>query len=119
MLQDNIKVKLSTGTDILIRAAAIAAAIVSLGAGYSFFLSYIYKPKIEVLSVDFGTGKARIKVIGLYAQVIEIEGETIYQISGDWGVRLASTVVSGESKYNRIELVRKGMVVEYLNKPNI
>lgn len=117
MIQENIKVKLSRGTDVLIKGAAIAAAIVSLGAGYSFFMSYVYKPKLEVIEVDFGIGKARIRVLGLFPQIIEIDGDTTYQIVGDWGIRLASTIIGGESKYNRIELVRKNMVVEYLNKP--
>lgn len=117
MIEDNIKVKLSRGTDVLIKGAAIAAAIVSLGAGYSFFMSYVYKPKLEVIEVDFGIGKARIRVLGIFPQIIEIDGDTTYQIVGDWGVRLASTIIGGASKYNRIELVRKNMVVEYLNKP--
>lgn len=117
MIEDNIKVKLSRGTDVLIKGAAIAAAIVSLGAGYSFFMSYVYKPKLEVIEVDFGIGKARIRVLGIFPQIIEIDGDTTYQIVGDWGVRLASTIIGGTSKYNRIELVRKNMVVEYLNKP--
>ena len=117
MIQENIKVKLSRGTDVLIKGAAIAAAIVSLGAGYSFFMSYVYKPKLEVIEVDFGIGKARIRVLGIFPQIIEIDGDTTYQIVGDWGIRLASTIIGGESKYNRIELVRKNMVVEYLNKP--
>ena len=48
---------------------------------------------------------------------IEIDGETIYGIAADWGVRLGSVNVAGQTRYNRIELVRKNMVVEYLNKP--
>ena len=117
MIQDNLKIKLSRGTDVLIKAAAIGAAIVSLGAAYTFFLSYIYKPKVEVVDVDFGVGKARIRVLGIYPQIIEISGETIYAIAGDWGVRIGSVNVAGTTKYNRLELVRKNMVVEYLNKP--
>lgn len=116
-MKDVIKVNLSTGTDVLLKAAAIAAAIVSLGAGYTFFMSNIYKPNVEVLEVDFGIGKARVKITGITTQIIEIDGETTYQIIGDWGIRLASSIIGGESKYNRIELVRKNMVVEYLNKP--
>ena len=52
MIQDNLKIKLNRGTDVLIKAAAIGAAVVSLGAAYTFFLSYIYKPKIEVVEVE-------------------------------------------------------------------
>jgi hypothetical protein len=117
MIQDNLKIKLSRGTDVLIKAAAIAAAIVSLGAGYTFFLSYIYRPKVEVIEVDFTIGKARLRILGAFPKIIEIDGETIYQIAADWGVRLGSVNVDGVTRYNRLELVRKNMVVEYLNKP--
>ena len=114
---DIIKVNVSKGTDVLIKAAAVAAAIVSLGAAYSFFINYFYVPKVEVVDVDFSVGTARIRILGLYPRIIEIKGETIYQISGDWGVRLGSSLIVGETKYNRIELVRRGMVVEYLQNP--
>jgi hypothetical protein len=117
MIQENLKIKLSRGTNVLIKAAAIAAAVVSLGAGYTFFLSYIYIPKVEVLEVDFSIGKARLRILSLFPKIIEIDGETIYQIAADWGVRLGSVNVAGVTKYNRIELVRKNMVVQYLNKP--
>jgi hypothetical protein len=117
MIQENIKINVSKGTDLLLKGAAIAAAIVSLGAAYSFFMSYLYKPKVEVVEVDYAVGKARIKILGIATQIIEIDGETVYQIIGDWGIRLGSTVLGGQTKYNRIELVRKNMVVDYLNKP--
>ena len=117
MIQENIKINVSRGTDLLLKGAAIAAAIVSLGAAYSFFMSYLYKPKVEVVEVDYAVGKARIKILGIATQIIEIDGETVYQIIGDWGIRLGSTVLDGQTKYNRIELVRKNMVVDYLNKP--
>jgi hypothetical protein len=117
MIQENLKINLSKGTNVLIKAAAIAAAIVSLGAGYTFFLSYVYKPKVEVLDVDFTLGKARLKILGAFPKIVEIDGETIYGIAADWGVRLGSVNVAGQTRYNRIELVRKNMVVEYLNKP--
>lgn len=117
MIQENLKVKLSRGTDVLIKGAAIAAAIVSLGAAYTFFLSYVYKPKVEVIEVDFTLGKARIRILGAFPKIIEIDGETTYGIAGDWGVRFGSINIAGETKYNRLELVRKNMVVEYLNKP--
>jgi hypothetical protein len=117
MIQDNLKIKFDKGTSVLIKTAAIGAAIISLGAVYTFFLSYVYKPKIEVLEVDFSVGKALIRVFGLFSQIIEINGETTYSIAGDWGVRLGSVNIGGTTKYNRVELVRRNMVVEYLYKP--
>ena len=112
MLQD----RLSKGADILIKTAAIAAAVTALGAGYVFVLNYIYKPSVEILEADFVKGTARIKVKGLFPQIISIDGDTIYGIIGDWGVRFGTLLIDGKLIYNRIELVRKQMVVEYLNK---
>jgi len=111
------QIELTKGKNLLLRTAAIAAAIVTLGAAYTFFVNYIYVPKVEVLEVDFNKGTAKIQIKGLVNRIINIQGETLYQISGDWGVRLASTVVEGRGAYNRIELVRRGMVVEYLKRP--
>jgi hypothetical protein len=118
MIQENIKVNLTRGTDVLVKAAGIAAAIVSIGAGYFFFISYIYKPKVEVVSVDYSIGKAVIKILGIFPRIIDLEGDTTYQIMGDWGIKLGTTLVedTGNPKYDRIELTRKGMVVEYLKK---
>jgi hypothetical protein len=119
MIPQDIKIKLNKGTNVLIKVAAIGAAVISLGAAYSFFLSYIYKPKIEVAEVDFTLGKARIRVLGLFPNVFEINGETIHFIAGEWGVRFGSINIGGTIKYNRIELVRNNMVVQYLYKPNL
>jgi len=118
MTQDNIKLNLSKGTEVLIKAAGIAAAVVSIGAAYFFFLSYIYKPKIEVISVDYGIGKATIKILGIFPRIIQLEGDTVYQVTGDWGIKIGTTLVAdtGNPKYDKIELIRKSMVVEYLKK---
>jgi hypothetical protein len=112
MLQD----RLSKGADILIKTAAIAAAVTALGAGYVFVLNYIYKPSIEVLEVDFIKGTARVRVKSVFPKTFNIDGDTIFGIVGDWGIRFGTLVVEGKTTYNRLELVRKQMVVEYLNK---
>jgi hypothetical protein len=52
----------------------------------------------------------------IFIKVIDITGDTIYQLAGDWGVRFGSVLQGSKLVYNRIELVRKGMVVEYLTK---
>jgi hypothetical protein len=113
---DNVRLKLSRTSDVFLKTAAIIAGITALAGGYAFFLNYVWKPKVEVISADFNTGKATIKVGNLFVKIIDISGDTIYQLSGDWGVRFGSVLQGGKTAYNRIELVRKGMVVEYLTK---
>ncbi len=113
---DNVRLKLSRTSDVFLKTAAIIAGITALAGGYAFFLNYVWKPKVEVISADFNTGKATIRVGNLFVKLIDISGDTIYQLSGDWGVRFGSVLQGSKLVYNRIELVRKGMVVEYLTK---
>ena len=113
---DDVRLKLTKTTDIFLKTAAIIAGVTALAGGYAFFLNYVWKPKVEVVRADYDTGTATIRVGSLFLKTIDISGDTIYQLSGDWGVRFGSVFQSGKTVYNRIELVRKGMVVEYLKK---
>lgn len=113
---DDVRLKLSRTSDIFLKTAAIIAGVTALAGGYAFFLNYVWRPKVEVVRADFNTGTATIKIGSLFVKMIEISGDTIYQISGDWGVRFGSVLQGSKLVYNRIELVRKGMVVQYLTK---
>ena len=116
MIQENVKVQLSKTTDIFLKTAAVIAGITALAGGYAFVLNYVWIPKVEVVSVDYTNGTATIKLGTLFTKMIDITGDTIYQLSGDWGVRFGSIVQDNKIIYNRIELVRKGMVTQYLSK---
>jgi hypothetical protein len=37
-------------------------------------------------------------------------------IGGDWGIKFGGKVSDGKFGYDRLELTKKGMVVEYLKK---
>ena len=113
---DDVRLKLSRTSDIFLKTAAIIAGVTALAGGYAFFLNYVWRPKVEVVRADFNTGTATIKIGSLFVKMIEISGDTIYQISGDWGVRFGTVLQGSKVVYNRIELVRKGMVVQYLTK---
>ena len=113
---DDVRLKLTRTTDIFLKTAAIIAGVTALAGGYAFFLNYVWKPKVVVASADFVNGKATLKVGTIFIKVIDITGDTIYQLAGDWGVRFGSVLQGSKLVYNRIELVRKGMVVEYLTK---
>ena len=113
---DDVRLRLSKTSDIFLKTAAIIAGITALAGGYAFFLNYVWKPKVEVVRADYDDGTATIRVGSLFIKTIDISGDTIYQLSGDWGVRFGAVLQGGKTVYNRIELVRKGMVVEYLKK---
>ena len=113
---DDVRLKLTRTTDIFLKTAAIIAGVTALAGGYAFVLNYVWKPKVQVVTADYDNGTATIRVGTLFIKVIDISGDTIYQLSGDWGVRFGSVLQNGKTVYKRIELVRKQMVVEYLKK---
>jgi hypothetical protein len=113
---DDVRVKLSRTTDVFFKTVAIIAGITAIASGYAFALNYVWKPTVVVASVDYDKGIATIKVGALFPKLINISGDTIYQLGGDWGIRFGSVIQDGKNTYNRLELVRKGMVTEYLKK---
>jgi len=116
MVTENIKLKLSKTTDVLIKIAAVVAALTAIGGGYVFYQTYLYRPSIEVVSVDFVAGNAVITYNGIQ---ILIEGDATYSLNGQWGVKFGSKYVDGKLVYDRLELVRQGMVYEYLANPSL
>jgi hypothetical protein len=112
MISD-LEIKLSKTTNALIQTAAIVGAIIALAGGYIFYRNYLWKPKVEVLEVDFNEATAKLK---FGKKTLELEGDALFLLGGDWGIKFGSTNKSGSTVYDRIELVRKGMVYEYLKK---
>lgn len=112
MISD-LEIKLSKTTNLLIQIAAVVGAITVLAGGYTFYLNYVWKPKIEVLDVDFENATAKLKFGN---KTLDLEGDALFLLGGDWGIKFGSTKKNGTLSYDRIELVRKGMVYEYLKK---
>jgi hypothetical protein len=107
---------LSKTSKALINVAAVVGAITVIAGGYTFYLNYIWKPKVEISEVDFTKGIATVKLGNLFKKTVQIEGDSTYELGGDWGVRFGHTIVEGKTYYNRLELVRKNMVYEYINR---
>jgi len=105
------KESLSKTTNHIIQVAAIVGAITVIFGAYSFYINNIWKPKVEVLSVDFIKGVAQVKI---GSHIIDIFGDATFQLSngGDWGIKFGST----NGKYDSLELTKKGLVVEYLKR---
>jgi hypothetical protein len=112
MISD-LEIKISKTTNLLIQIAAVVGAITVLAGGYTFYLNYVWKPKVEVLEVDFNEATAKLK---FGRKTLELEGDALFLLGGDWGVKFGSTSKAGSTIYDRIELIRKGMVYEYLKK---
>ena len=110
---ENIKLHFSKTTNVLIQIGAVLAAISAIAGGYVFYLNYVWKPKLVVKSVDFEKG---IAVLTFGTKSVDLFGDAIFSLGGDWGVRFGTNSINGNTIYDRIELLRKGMVCEYLSK---
>jgi hypothetical protein len=109
----NLRVKLDTTTNKFLRFAAIVGAITVLAGGYTWYLNTLWKPKIEVEMVDFVNGIAKLKY---NKKTFTLEGDSTYLLDADWGVRFGTIKQNNQTIYNRIELLKKGMVVENLKR---
>ena len=108
MIQPNVYIKKTNNT--IIKIAVVVGTITAIAGGYLFFINNIWKPKIEVLSIDYDEGVAKIKS---GKKVIDIYGDASFSIVGEWGIQFGSTK---DGIYDRLELTRKGLVVDYINK---
>lgn len=102
---------LSQTTQKIIQVAAVVGAITVIFGAYTFYINNVWKPKVEVLSVDFIQGIAKVKI---GKDIIDIFGDASFQAAngGDWGIKFGST----NGKYDSLELTKKGLVVEYLKR---
>jgi len=115
---DNYKVHFSKGTETLLKIGAVVAGITAIAGGYSFYLNNFWKPKVEVLLVDFPQGIAKVKIGNVGNKIIDIYGDAAFSVSGnaDWAIKFGTSYVDNKPIYDRLELVKKMVVVEYLKK---
>jgi hypothetical protein len=112
MISD-LEIKLSKTTNAFLQIAAVVGGVTALAGGYTFYLNYVWKPKVTVLDVDFINGIAHLQ---FGSKIIEVSGDTVFLLGGDWGIKFGSVYKDGILYYDRLLLVRKGMVYEYLNR---
>jgi hypothetical protein len=98
-------------TNTIIQIAAFVGAVTVIAGGYTWYLNNFWKPKITVVSTDFNNGTAEFTYKG---ENYHIDGDAVYWLNGDWGIRLGQVIKDNTYYYDRIELLKKGMVVEYL-----
>ena len=110
-----INEKFNNTTKQIIKIAAFVGAVTVIVSGYSFYINNFWKPKVQVLSVDFNKGIAEVRVGN---KNIFIYGDAVFEVSvgGEWGIKFGSTRKGNEMIYDSLQLVKKGMVVEYLKR---
>lgn len=105
---------INKGEEVLLKVAAISAAIVGIATAYSFYKNNLWHPKIIVQSVDFDKGVATLLVNN---KPFVLRGDSSYLIGYDWGLKFGSiTKPDGSKKYDRIEVLKRNLVEQVIRK---
>lgn len=98
---------------VVLKVVAVATVITALAGAYYFFVNNVWKPEPKVLKVDFQNGFATIQLP--FGKKVDIYGDSQFLIGGDWGVKFGTVIKGGKVSYENIQLLKKGLVVEYLD----
>jgi hypothetical protein len=98
---------------LILKVVAFATVITALSGAYFFLVNNVWKPKVIVLDADLENGFATLELP--FGNIIEINGTSEFLVIGDWGVRFGTIVKNGKQSYENLQLLRKGLVVEYLD----
>lgn len=106
-------VSLQKENTLVLKVVAVATVLTALAGGFYFFVNNVWKPKIEVTNVDFENGFANLKLP--FGKIIVIYGDSPYLIGGDWSVKFGTITKYGKTSYENIQLLKRGLVEEYLD----
>lgn len=102
------KFSISRGEEVLLKVAAISTALLGLVGIYTFYKNNIWEPNVKLLQVDYANGIAKLDVNG---KDFLLKGDSTYLISVEWGIKFGFTFTKdGKRIYDRIELLKRGMV---------
>lgn len=108
------KFDISKGEELLLKVAAISAAIVGIATAWSFYKNNLWHPKIIVKSVDFNKGVAELLINN---KPFVLRGDSSYLIGFDWGIKFGViTSPNGSKKYDRIEVLKRNLVEQVIRK---
>jgi len=105
---------LNGGEQVLLKIAGISAALLAVFSAFTFYKNNIWHPKVEIVSVDYKNGVAKILING---KPFLLKGDSSYLISYDWGIKFGYTFKgNGERIYDRIEILKRNMVHSVIKK---
>lgn len=97
----------------VLKVVAVATVITALAGAYYFFVNNVWKPNVKVLSVDFANGFATVEMP--FGRKVDIYGDSQFLIGGDWGVKFGTVNRGGNTSYENLQLLKKGLVEDYLD----
>ena len=100
-------------SELVLKVVAFATVITALSGAYYFFVNNVWKPKVTVLNADFDNGFATVQLP--FGKKVDIYGDSQFLIGGDWGIKFGTINKAGKTSYENIQLLKHGLVVEYLD----
>jgi hypothetical protein len=108
------KFNISKGEEVLLKVAAVSTALLGLVSVYLFYKNNIWEPDVKIIEVDYAKGIAKLRVSG---KDFLLKGDSTYLISAEWGIKFGFTFVrDGKRVYDRIELLKRGMVKKIIDQ---
>lgn len=100
-------------SSLLTKIATLSLTIIAIANVVAFYKNNIQKPDVTLVDVDYEKGVANLKI---NERDFVLRGDSAYLINGDWGIRFGTTFnKANNSNYNRIELLKKGMVYKIIS----
>ena len=99
--------------ELILKIVTVATVITAIGGAYYLIVNNVWKPKLKVVSVDFENGFATIQMP--FNKTVYIYGDSQFLIGGSYGVKFGTINKEGKVSYENIQLLKNGLVVEYLD----
>lgn len=97
---------------IFLKLAGISTAALGIFAAYSFYKNNVWQPTVEIVSVDYKSGRADLIING---KPFILYGDSTYLIGYDWGIRFGTSIsAQGRRYFNSIEVLKRNMVHKVL-----
>lgn len=103
----DLKTTFTRGKSILFNLASISVAVIAVVNVYEFYRNNIWTPTVVVDKVDFNAAMANLTING---RKFVLRGDSVFHISYEWGIQFGTVSGDNSKKYDRIELIKKGMV---------
>lgn len=89
--------------------AIVITSMIGIAGGYLWYRSNLWKPSIEVISVDFQNAVCNLLING---KEKILYGNSTLAAGANWGVRFGTTGTDNENFYDTIELVKEDRVYD-------
>lgn len=108
-LLEKVLNKNATTVRVISTVALVITSLIAIAGGYVWLHSNVWKPNVEIVSVDFNNAVCHLIINGTEKTLY---GNATLAAGASWGVRFGTTQSGMTDVYNTIELVKEDRVYE-------